>query len=1036
MTRRISSPRALFCAACLLLAAGCGDDPTVEDGGILLLARPAGADALTDKLVTDLEAYLKKLSPLAPVVKRAALGNAGALQDAAEEARAGLVLVLDSDKLAPGHALPGDYAKLSADAFALVAKDSGDWANKLGSRGATFLHLIAWDKLGLQYAAYEALRRLGVRFYHPEEEYIPSNDPLQLRKRAATATAVGLKKDGTPHLVLSPDFAWRSYSFHGSHPLEHLEAFSDGNHAFDEAQNVNEWVVKNRGNKGKGLGRGIADQAARDKRSKELSALHTLLGFKPGGPGITLHNQQQGANAVVDLTKSTPPKQQIEQYVAARMAGSTKYYSFGIHFGPTEFTTTPDKQTIDWINWAGRKAIELQPDIRVIVNDHTTGSQAVDNYSDLGCPPGTNQKKTCDYYDLAFHTDSRFAAKVHTVMFYPLEGPANVYNQKTFAHKLCLMKKASAQGRPLVWFPEGSWWLSFDNPIPVYLPLYIWTRGRDIELVRDLLTTRGTGTLNEHRMFNSGHAWGYWQQDYAVGMWHWNADVTMDQVLGEILDPLCKPAEWETGCAARTEALALMSALMKHQKDFLMDKKDWQGLAGGLFAYMSGEDPADEIAAVTGFEFQPVRVAFSKVATWTDKQLAHFRKTDMAALDEMYKAYLGWTGQLTAMKAKVPTAGQPWLAEILDGVENNALRALHTHQLYDAVLTFREAVNKGSADTKTAAKAKLDKAAATLKLAQAVIRRREEAYRYPAKQMYGGGVTAATAVNNGTTYPYRVHTKTHLLTYWNNRQARAVGVIEGKSSSNQLDMSPALAAPGSKLKFSWPKQAGLTADVTVGTNKVTTKDTELDLGTTEGFWAVAGKLTVGGADVPVKGGVARTKSRAKTPAKGLTLITPKDPLAQTVLNPLFPVLQWGVLSGTGSSSGALVFGADLLKSGDPGYQDLVYAAFDSSSTATAFTTKPVTVKMPFPSPAGGGQASRIGLADLTFKGSLTGGKLASPVRLEANMVLDDLVKILIDMAGFDKAGALKVLAGVLGFDVNKPPTSVKVVGDLKVEATP
>ena len=1015
-----------------MFAAACGEDPTLEDGGVLLLAAPAGADKLTDKLVADLEGYLNKLSPLAPAVVRGTFGDGGALEDAAEEGRAGLVLVLNSDKLAPGFALPGDYAKLPDDAFAVVAKETGDWANRLGSRGATFLHLIAWDSLGLQYAAYEGLRRLGVRFYHPEEEFIPVNEPLQLRKRAATATAVAGKKGGKADELYTPDFAWRSYSFHGSHPLEHLEAFSDGNHPLGEAQNVNLWVVKNRGNKGKGLGRGIADQAARDKRAKELKALHTLLGFKPGGPGITLHNQQQGANAVVDLTKSTPPKQQIEEYVASRMAGATKYDSFGIHFGPTEFTTTPDKQTIDWINWAGRKAMAMQPGIRVIVNDHTTGSQAVDNYSDLGCPPGTNQKKTCDYYDLAFHTDSRFGVKVHTVMFYPLEGPAYVYNQKTFAHKLCLMKKASAEGRPLVWFPEGSWWLSFDNPIPVYLPLYLWTRGRDIELVKELLTTRGKGTLNEHRMFNSGHAWGYWQQDYAVGMWHWNADVTMDEVLGEILDPLCKPAEWETGCAARTEAMALLKALMKHQKDYLMDKKDWQGQPGALFAYMSGEDPADEIAAVTGFEFQPVRVAFSKVATWTDKQLAHFRKTDMVALQEMHRAYLGWTNQLVAMKTRVPTAGQPWLAEILDGVENNYLRALHTHQLYDAVLTYREAVNKKSADTKSAAKALLAKAAATLKLAEAVIRRREALYRYPPKQMYGGGVTAATAVNNGTTYPYRVHTKTHLLTYWNNRQQRAVGVIEGKSSSNLLDLSPALDAPAKKLTITWPKQAGLTADVSVGAKKVTTKDTELDLGASEGFWAVAGKLTVSGTDVPVKGGVARTSNRAKTPEKGLTLVTPKDPLAQSVLNPLFPVLQWGLLGG---ATPALVFGPDLLKSGDPGYKDLVYAAFDGASTAATFTTKAVTVKMPFPSPAGGGQAVRVGLSDLTFKGTFTSaGKLASPVRLQADMVLDDLVKILIDLAGFDKAGALKVLAGVLGFDANKPPTSVKVAGDLKVDA--
>ena len=54
-----------------------------------------------------------------------------------------------------------------------------------------------------------------------------------------------------------------------------------------------------------------------------------------------------------------------------------------------------------------------------------------------------------DYYDLAFHTDPALGVSVHTVMFYPLEGAARVYAQQSFAHKRCLMQKASGAGRPL-----------------------------------------------------------------------------------------------------------------------------------------------------------------------------------------------------------------------------------------------------------------------------------------------------------------------------------------------------------------------------------------------------------------------------------------------------------------------------------------------------------------------------------------------------------------------------------------------------------
>lgn len=123
-----------------------------------------------------------------------------------------------------------------------------------------------------------------------------------------------------------------------------------------------------------------------------------------------------------------PVQEQIETLVEQRLAETPDATQFGIHFGPTEVTTTPDEETIQWIDWAGRKALEIRPDIPVIINDHISGGQPVEHFDNLGCPPGTNDAGVCDYYDLAFHTDPRLGVSVHTVMFYPLEGPAPVYD--------------------------------------------------------------------------------------------------------------------------------------------------------------------------------------------------------------------------------------------------------------------------------------------------------------------------------------------------------------------------------------------------------------------------------------------------------------------------------------------------------------------------------------------------------------------------------------------------------------------------------
>ena len=862
--RRRCNPLSAWLLGALVLAA-CSDDALVRDGGVLLLVVD-DQQPLTDRLAKEASAYLTRLAGSTPQLLVVASTSPADLEAAARSRAAALVIALDVPfDLATGAATATD--KSGPSGFRLQQREVGEWDNRWLGQGATVLATQAGTALARQYALYEVLRRLGCRFYHPEQEYVPRHHPPDLRALARRPTIVA-RMEGTGHSEhYVPDFSERGFTFHGSHPLEHLESFSDGAHPLAEAEHVNQWIVKNRANHFRGAGRGVAPPDRRAKRAKELVELAALLGFG-GGSGITLHNQQQGGNASVDPASATPVQQQIENYVDSHMSGSAILRWFGIHFGPTEFTVTPDQETVQWINWAGQRALANDPKITVLLNNHITGSQPTPHFNDLGCPTGTNGDGRGDYYDLAFHTDERFGVKVHTVMFYPLEGAAPVYNQKSFAHKLCLMKRASAAGRPLWWFPEGSWWLSFDNPIPVYLPLYIWTRGRDVELTRPLLASRGGGTLVGHRMFNSGHEWGYWQQDYAVGLWHWNADVTLDEVLGELFDPLCKPALLSQGCAARTDAMAVLQEVMAWQKQDFLDAKDFKGLAGGRYAYFSGEDPADEVAEATGFAFRPVRVAFNLVAKWSAKEIKHFRDTDLAALAAADSAHDGWLNRLADLSVQVPSAGRPWLDEVVDGLAINQLRARQTQQLYGAVLAWREA-------DLVAAAALLKAAEQTLADAAVVVARRESAYRYPAAQTHGGGVTKDTAVANGTTYPWRVHTKTHLLSYWHNRHKRAANLIAGqaKGGDTALRLTPAMALPGVALKASWPELPGMTAKVLMGDGTTLAAGAAgHDYGDKPGWWSVGGSMLSDGHEIPVAGKVARADRLGHSPSGSIELI--------------------------------------------------------------------------------------------------------------------------------------------------------------------
>src|SRR5690606_6606415 len=197
---------------------------------------------------------------------------------------AGLVLVLDAQRLAPNRVPPEEIAALPEGGYRIVTADDGSFDNLLAAneQGATLVLLAGQSRLARQYAVYEALRRLGVRFYHPEEEYVPRIPRQQLRARARTATVIARQVSAGVSDDYIPDFRFRGFTFHSSHPLEHLEAFSDGDFPIDDAEHALEWIIKTRGESFRGAGRGVSSPEARGRRVAELEDLRLLFGMSRG----------------------------------------------------------------------------------------------------------------------------------------------------------------------------------------------------------------------------------------------------------------------------------------------------------------------------------------------------------------------------------------------------------------------------------------------------------------------------------------------------------------------------------------------------------------------------------------------------------------------------------------------------------------------------------------------------------------------------------------------------------------------------------
>ncbi|MCZ7678511.1 MAG: hypothetical protein M5U28_06950 [Sandaracinaceae bacterium] len=218
-------------------------------------------------------------------------------------------------------------------------------------RAGSLVRLSGGGLLGRQYAAYEWLHRLGVRFFHPEEEHVPAEPAWPAE----------------PVLVdHTPAFRWRSVSLHLTHPLELGDAFRTGDPAYtEEAVRYIDWQIKNGASRGhEGIGDG-------EHRTRGVDR-----GF-PRTAGISLHNQQQGGRPIVDPDDPRPVEEQIAAAIDERMqpADGLAPEVFSFSFNPSEFTEIPDTDAVAQITFIGDYMAERYPEAIVETTNHGTADR-------------------------------------------------------------------------------------------------------------------------------------------------------------------------------------------------------------------------------------------------------------------------------------------------------------------------------------------------------------------------------------------------------------------------------------------------------------------------------------------------------------------------------------------------------------------------------------------------------------------------------------------------------------------------------------
>lgn len=580
--------------------------------------------------------------------------------------------------------------------------------------GGRLLTLEGQAHLPAQWAVYDLLGKLGVRFFHPEQTYFPPHLAFPERDLSSDER---------------PAFQRRVIGLHRTHPIE-LSPPLEEVAGVDMAALQRRWIDWN--------------VATRQTHATGFDLEHVgLYAFERGFPreaGFRLLNSQQGGRPILDPDDPRPEEQQIHdalEIALAPLEGAPEVSTFNFQFNPSEFTEADAQETVDRLHVVSDYLSEHHPTVQQWTINH-----------------GTAQEPTYlgpRFFDLPELAPPALGVKVHTLMFYDLERPAPVYGNDDFRH-LLEWSRREADVRRIVHFPEASWWLTFDLPVPLYLaPVTLEARQHDLDLLGGKLSSHPDDTtgIYGHRVFSSGQEWGYWLIDWCAAGMTWDLEHTYERCLADF-----------TGALAEGEVLeGVLKQVEAAQMDDMRDPE--------ILRFLVGSDDETEVALAAGIDFHPLPPAPAEVLSFSDERVGQLERHSLARLEEMASEYGHLARQVAAVLPLQSEEQAPFVREIHDGVAVFSLRAAHAAKVYRTALELRQALLAADLEAVGRAYEGVEATRAITAAARAHVRNRERDYRYPeALTIAGDEPGTAGAVPNQTVYPYRYLGRTHRMFFW------------------------------------------------------------------------------------------------------------------------------------------------------------------------------------------------------------------------------------------------------------------------------
>lgn len=618
---------------------------------------------------------------------------------------------------------------VAAGAYMLTGRDPTTQEDDEG------FHAVGGDVLGAQYALADALEQRGYGFYHPQETVIPAD---------LTATAWDdYAWDGEPRI---PEQSIRGLDPHTLHPIEFLQdAWVPGDEGLERAERVVDWLVKNRGNQLQWPGledilTSASDGAAWAEHTSALvdyaheRGIQTAVGIQLFGGA----NLQEAFDLVDDpeapeAERRAAMDERLHVLLHPPGGPSVAFDKVNLSFG--EFSGEDPEVFIDNVN--------LFADVLRSISDEE--GRAIE--PDATIHVGANQSVTYNdeeilYYFLVKYADPTIVPYIHTVMYFNLfDDAGGAYGHDDFSEHRQYLEDRMDAGQPVAYFPESAYWCAFDNPMPLYLPVYIKSRFEDMKELSD-----AGYALDQHVTFSSGWEWGYWQTDVAVLRMGWALPETWEDAVRAYFPSL--PTATQDGIIA------------------LGDLQEQALIVGRLAPWMAGRDAFMDIGRSAGIVAQPDRPTFNEIVAMSSEDRATFRASVIEPLRT-----LGSDTRAILADVQAVDDDSVWQREIEDGIETDALRAEYMTAVLEALLAYADG------DLATAS-AEIAASESTRTIAEGVVARRHADLHDPDPARLTG------MLENPTFYDYGYLRHADTLCFWERDHVQVRNLVLGETTND------------------------------------------------------------------------------------------------------------------------------------------------------------------------------------------------------------------------------------------------------------